>query len=105
MSKPFNKVAISSLAALALALPAAAAAQVDTQTGEEKTQEIPPPTIDTNGDGKMDAWDRDANGVPDAWDTDGDGKPDALDNDGDGRPDEPVPAPPTEEPEPPAESR
>ncbi|MCC6479959.1 hypothetical protein [Sphingorhabdus sp.] len=48
---------------------------------------VPPPTIDSNGDGKMDAWDRDSNGVADAWDTNGDAKPDQFDNDGDGKPD------------------
>jgi hypothetical protein len=48
---------------------------------------IPLPTMDTNGDSRPDAWDRDSNGVADAWDTDGDDKPDALDNDGDGKPD------------------
>ncbi|PEQ11196.1 hypothetical protein B2G71_18070 [Novosphingobium sp. PC22D] len=47
----------------------------------------PPATMDTTGDGKMDAWDRDANGVADAWDTNGDGAPDAVDDDGDGQPD------------------
>ena len=50
--------------------------------------QAPPPTIDTNEDGKPDAWDRDANGVPDAWDVNGDGKPDVMDNNGDGKPDE-----------------
>ena len=49
---------------------------------------VPPPTIDSNEDGKADAWDRDGNGVPDAWDVNGDGKPDKFDNDGDGKPDE-----------------
>ena len=49
--------------------------------------EIPAPTIDTDGDGKADAWDRSGNGQPDAWDTDGDGKPDLLDDNGDGKPD------------------
>lgn len=49
--------------------------------------EVPAPTIDTNKDGKPDAWDRDSNGSPDAWDKDGDNKPDLLDDDGDGRPD------------------
>lgn len=52
-----------------------------------KEEQIPPPTMDTNADGKADAWDRDGNGVVDAWDTDGDSKPDALDNDNDGKPD------------------
>ena len=45
------------------------------------------PTIDTNGDGKPDAWDRNGDGKPDAWDTNGDGKPDVFDNDQDGKPD------------------
>ena len=49
---------------------------------------VPPPTIDSNEDGKADAWDRDGNGIPDAWDLNGDGKPDKFDNDGDGKPDE-----------------
>lgn len=46
------------------------------------------PTIDTNADGKPDAWDRDGNGAADAWDTNADGKPDAYDVDGDGKPDQ-----------------
>lgn len=57
--------------------------------------EAPPATIDTNGDGTMDAWDQRGDGKADTWDTDGDGLPDAVDNDGDGQPD-PVNAPPTE---------
>lgn len=48
---------------------------------------VPAPNIDTNGDGKPDAWDKDGNGTADAWDTDSDGKPDAWDKDGDGKPD------------------
>lgn len=56
----------------------------------------PPPTIDTNKDGKADAWDRDANGIPDAWDVNDDGKPDLLDNNGDGKPDDGKTAPPAE---------
>jgi hypothetical protein len=46
-----------------------------------------PPTIDTNNDGKADAWDRDGNGTADAWDNNGDGKADSFDDDGDGKPD------------------
>lgn len=42
---------------------------------------------DRNGDGKADAWDLNADGAPDAWDEDGDGKPEVTDADGDGRPD------------------
>ncbi|MBV7256705.1 hypothetical protein KCG44_07890 [Pacificimonas sp. WHA3] len=48
---------------------------------------LPPATIDTDGDGVMDAWDQRGDGRADTWDTDGDGKPDAYDNDGDGKPD------------------
>jgi hypothetical protein len=55
---------------------------------------VPVPTIDTNGDGKPDAWDRDGDGRADAWDRDGDGKPDTIDEDGDGKPD---PAQPTKQ--------
>lgn len=49
--------------------------------------EPPPATIDTDGDGTMDAWDQRGDGKPDTWDTDGDGMPDAFDVDGDGAPD------------------
>lgn len=63
-----------------------AIAAQDTQE-EPAESEIPAPTIDTDGDGAMDAWDRSGDGQPDAWDTDGDGKPDLLDDDGDGKPD------------------
>jgi len=43
---------------------------------------------DTNGDGKADAWDTNGDGKADAWDTDADGQPDAFDRDGDGKPDQ-----------------
>jgi hypothetical protein len=59
-----------------------------TPAGVAVETKIPPPTMDTNGDGRPDAWDRDSNGVADAWDTNNDDKPDALDNNGDGKPDE-----------------
>lgn len=42
---------------------------------------------DTNGDGKADAWDTNSDGKPDAWDTNGDGAPDKHDRNGDGKPD------------------
>ncbi len=64
-------------------------------------QQVPPPSMDTNKDGKPDAWDRDANGIADAWDVNGDGQPDQVDNNGDGRPDDeksPAPAPETADP-------
>lgn len=47
----------------------------------------PPPTIDSDGDGTMDAWDQRGDGKADSWDTDGDGAPDTFDQDGDGAPD------------------
>ena len=59
-----------------------------------------PPTIDSNGDGKADAWDRNADGKADAWDANGDGKPDSWDDDFDGVAD-PAPKPtPTATPSP-----
>ncbi len=73
--------------------PAASPSDVAVET------KIPPPTMDTNGDGRPDAWDRDSNGVADAWDTDNDDKPDALDNDGDGKPDMKKKEPATAKPE------
>jgi len=57
------------------------------ESPDDMQSEIPVPTIDSNGDGVMDAWDRSGDGQPDAWDSDGDGQPDLLDNDGDGQPD------------------
>lgn len=54
----------------------------------------PAATIDSNNDGKPDAWDRDSNGTADAWDTNADGKPDAFDENGDGKPDRAEPAKP-----------
>ncbi len=123
MSKPAKRVALSfttALACLALtgtalaAKPTAAAkkpADVDKMSApkpdasppDKKMEgQVPPPTMDTNEDGKMDAWDRDANGVADAWDVNGDGKPDVMDNDGDGKPDDGKTAPPpTQESQPP----
>lgn len=104
MSKPKNRVAHAM--ALLFVVPFAAgvvhAAEPDASTkpvmdkmAEPKTvKPPPPPTIDTDKDGKADAWDRDANGIPDAWDVNGDGKPDLLDNNGDGKPDEEKQAPP-----------
>lgn len=47
---------------------------------------IPPPNIDTTGDGTLDAWDLDDDGKADLYDTNGDGRPDKADNDGDGTP-------------------
>lgn len=71
-------------ASLGLSVTASAA---EPELSDEVPSEIPAPTLDTDGDGVMDAWDRSGDGQPDAWDTDGDGQPDALDNDGDGKPD------------------
>jgi len=98
MSYNILKVASAFTAIAALSLPIALHAGDKSQDRATKLQEIPPPTIDTDGDGKPDAWDRDGDGAPDAWDTNGDGRPDQLDNDGDGKPDtklpEPTPTPP-----------
>jgi hypothetical protein len=70
-----------------------------TETVAEKS--VPAPTIDTDKDGKADAWDRDANGLPDAWDVNGDGKPDLFDDNGDGKPDDKKPTlPPAQEVQP-----
>lgn len=92
MSDSLSKVAISLTAFSALCLPMSAYAG-NAVTGQESEapaepiQEIPSPTMDTDNDGKPDAWDRDGDSTPDAWDTDGDGAPDLLDNDRDGKPD------------------
>tara|TARA_R100001244_G_scaffold20643_7_gene21568 strand:+ start:3978 stop:4223 length:246 start_codon:yes stop_codon:yes gene_type:complete len=64
-----------------------AAHAAEPETPDEMPTEIPAPTIDSDGDGVMDAWDRSGDGAPDAWDSDGDGRPDLVDNDGDGKPD------------------
>lgn len=82
------------IAALTLAVPftfgtAFAAGPQDTVAGADRNAAAVAPTIDTNNDGKADAWDRDNNGTADAWDTNGDGKPDKYDDDGDGKPDKP----------------
>lgn len=80
-----SKRHIAAKAALVALLPLAIGVA---QAGERaKSGATPAPTIDTNGDGKPDAWDRDGNGTADAWDTNADGKPDVYDNDGDGKPD------------------
>jgi len=60
------------------------------QGKEPEASSVPPPTVDSDGDGRMDAWDRDRDGRVDAWDTDGDGLPNVLDDDGDGKPDQPA---------------
>ncbi len=93
---------LKKLAALALLVPFAispalaqqdnaAAPQESASGGDSQTtpgrDAASPATLDTNNDGKADAWDRDSNGTPDAWDKDGDGKPDKFDDDGDGKPD------------------
>lgn len=74
-------------AALALILPFAFGTVHAAEPPASAEEPVPPPTIDSNGDGKPDAWDRDGNGAADAWDTNGDAKPDLFDNNGDGKPD------------------
>jgi hypothetical protein len=99
MSQPKSRVALSLITAIAsLSFGGGAYAQSPPAPTDKMTApaperskvegEVPPPTMDTNEDGKADAWDRDANGVPDAWDNNGDAKPDLFDNDGDGKPDD-----------------
>lgn len=51
----------------------------DAAPPRDQDRKIPPATIDTDGDGIADAWDRNQDGTPDAWDTDGDGQPDKAD--------------------------
>jgi hypothetical protein len=87
MSKPNKRIAISIITALA-ALSIGGGAYAQTAPASAPEGSVPPPTIDSNEDGKPDAWDRDGNGSPDAWDTNGDGKPDKMDDDGDGKPDD-----------------
>jgi hypothetical protein len=113
MSKPNNRVATALALIFVLPFaaglvhaaeptkPAAKTAPMAEKTAAPAPDKPPPPTIDTNNDGKADAWDRDANGMPDAWDVNGDGKPDLLDQNGDGKPDDSkAPPPPSDEPSP-----
>jgi hypothetical protein len=108
MSKPFPRVATA--LALTLILPFAAGAIHAAEPAKPAVKgemqapvkppppAIPAPTIDTNNDGKPDAWDRDANGLPDAWDVNSDGKPDLFDDNGDGKPDDKkAPPPPSDD--------
>jgi hypothetical protein len=86
----FKKLAL----ALALPLTIGTALAADQETAVAKpadpaNEAASPATLDTNNDGKADAWDRDGNGAADAWDTNADGKPDKFDDDGDGKPDKP----------------
>jgi hypothetical protein len=70
---------------LGLSIPAYAA---EPESPDDMQAEIPAATIDSDGNGTMDAWDRNADGQADAWDSDADGQPDLLDDDGDGKPDQ-----------------
>jgi hypothetical protein len=89
MSKLSQRAAIFAVAALSTAGVAYAQTEpAPTTTAQAPEGSVPPPTIDSNEDGKADAWDRDGNGTPDAWDVNGDGKPDKFDDDGDGKPDD-----------------
>lgn len=94
------KYLVATCATLALILPFAAGlvhAAEPATADRPVSQPILPPTIDTDKDGKADAWDRDANGLVDAWDTNGDNKPDLFDDNGDGKPDgDKAPPPPSE---------
>jgi hypothetical protein len=93
MSKLSQRAAIFAVAAISTGgLAYAQTEPAPTATAPTNAQapegSVPPPTIDSNEDGKADAWDRDGNGTPDAWDVTGDGKPDKFDDDGDGEPDD-----------------
>ena len=80
MFKSTKRVAFSTVTAIAaLTLSGTAIAQMgpsDQPSAPKPEKVVPAPNIDTNGDGKPDAWDIDGDGKPDAWDKDGDGKPD-----------------------------
>ena len=67
-----SKIALSGLrrmtpylitAGLGLSVAASAAQPVPS---DDRPSEIPAPTVDTDGDGVMDAWDRDGDSQPDA---------------------------------------
>jgi hypothetical protein len=89
MLKLTHRAAIAAIAVVSASSVAYAQAEpAPTTTAQTTEAAVPPPTIDSNEDGKADAWDRDANGTPDAWDVNGDGKPDKFDDDGDGKPDD-----------------
>ena len=94
MSNLNNTVALSVASAIAafslcsVTYAQAAPTKSEPMTAPASEGTVPPPTIDSNEDGKADAWDRDGNGTPDAWDVNGDGKPDKFDDDGDGKPDD-----------------
>jgi len=90
MSRKWSQNPMAWAAAMALILPFAVGAVHAAEPAKPAAPSdapVPPPTIDSDGDGKADAWDRDGNGKADAWDTNGDGKPDQFDDDGDGKPD------------------
>ena len=89
MLKSTHRVAIAAIALVSASSAVFAQAEpAPTTAAQAPEAAVPPPTIDSNEDGKADAWDRDGNGAPDAWDVNGDGKPDKFDDDGDGRPDD-----------------
>ena len=76
--------------ALLVAAPTAAFANAGGATAGapgDVAQAQTPPTIDSDGDGRPDAWDGNGDGKADAWDRNGDGQPDAWDRNGDGQPD------------------
>ena len=90
ITRKWSQSPVAWAAALALILPFAFGTVHAAETAkpvDSAEAPVPPPTLDSDGDGKMDAWDRDGNGKADAWDSNGDAKPDLFDNDGDGKPD------------------
>ena len=93
ITRKWSQSPVAWAAALALILPFAfgtvhaAEPEKPVKPATSAETPVPPPTLDSNGDGKLDGWDRDGDGKADAWDTNGDAKPDQFDNDGDGKPD------------------
>ncbi|MEW4466235.1 hypothetical protein AB1K62_00195 [Parasphingorhabdus sp. JC815] len=85
--KKLPMIAAAFGAATLIAAPSFAQDVPEESAAEEAAPVGAPATIDTDGDGKMDAWDQRGDGKPDSWDTNGDGSPDAFDQDGDGAPD------------------
>jgi hypothetical protein len=77
MSKLHKRVAIFAAAALSTGGVAYAQTESAPATNAQAPEgSVPPPTIDSNEDGKADAWDVNGDGKPDKFDDDGDGKPD-----------------------------
>ncbi|MCB2061061.1 MAG: hypothetical protein R3E09_19400 [Novosphingobium sp.] len=84
MSTSLENAVLATVAALVLAVATGAIHAAEAAESEPVALQ---PTIDTDKDGKPDAWDRNSDGTADAWDANGDGKPDRFDHNRDGKPD------------------